>query len=82
MNFSYNFPTIISEYRELNFITMMIKIDTSSWFGFGFGKTMIDGDIWLFQIDPVNKIITVTDCFGKNYTGPSHDVLFGGKNDV
>lgn len=51
---------------------------------------MTNGDIWLFQIDPVvYKIISIqsanitpVDCFGLNTSWASYDVWFGGQNNL
>lgn len=39
-------------------------------------------DMWIFQIDNQTLQVTASDGFGKNYSGPSYDVLFNGTNDL
>ena len=39
-------------------------------------------DIWLFEVDPTQSTVKVSDCFGISYNGPSYDIENGGTNDL
>jgi len=51
------------------------------FFALGFGKQMLNSDVWLFELNPDGGL-TVDDCFFKERDKPTKDVLLGGTNDV
>jgi len=51
------------------------------YFALGFGKQMVNSDVWIFELIP-NGGLTVEDSYFVEMNKPIKDVLLGGTNDV
>jgi len=51
------------------------------YFALGFGKHMINSDVWIFELIPKGGVV-VEDCYFVEMNKPIRDVLLGGTNDV
>jgi len=69
------------QFEKNNSITMgLIFQMPQRYFALGFGKRLLNCDLWLFEI--LNDKLIMDDCFFLNNDRPYKDVELGGKNDL
>ena len=59
-------------------VTMAIRINKISFFGFGIGTSMTNSDMWIFEIQEDNKLIIVKDSWSDTRGYPRPDLQRGG----
>ena len=79
-NLDFHFYWDFSE--DNSTVTMAIRINKISFFGFGIGTSMTNSDMWIFEIQEDNKLIIVKDSWSDTRGYPRPDLQRGGSDDV
>ena len=62
-------------------IEMILKIKNKGYFAIGFGRTMIDSDMIIVQLNK-NKEMYINDFYSKEFVKPVTDKSLGGQNNI